>query len=110
MVVNFDEHSKPGTHWVAIYAPGKSHAMYFDSYGGKEVPNIAKYLEENFLFLTRLNRQLQSFGSSVCGHYAIFFIYFCALKVPYENIYNFLAKTTNPDKYVRDFVIRRIDV
>lgn len=65
MIINFDEAEKPGTHWVALYAPSKFHVKYFDSLGsaarggygpGISVKNISDYINNHFLFVSRAVR------------------------------------------------------
>ena len=33
IVVNTDPHTKPGSHWIAMYLNNLGHCIYFDSYG-----------------------------------------------------------------------------
>ena len=47
LVINFDEHWKNGSHWVALYADiGKDQIYYFDSYGGKPKSKICNYVKK----------------------------------------------------------------
>lgn len=103
MVVNLDDSTKPGSHWVAIYAPTKNHVFYFDSYGMKASGKILRYLKR-FPLITRQEATIQSIISDVCGQYAIFFIIMCTLKIPYRTINKMLASVKNPDIFVKDFV------
>jgi len=74
IVANTDPHDKPGSHWVAFYLEGGV-GEYFDSFG---LPPI------NINFLNFLNRNckrwnynaddFQSLGSTVCGHYCIWYL------------------------------------
>ena len=40
-VINLDEYSDIGTHWIALYASNNS-ATYFDSFGVKHIPKEIK--------------------------------------------------------------------
>ena len=82
-IFNLDEHYKPGSHWVAMFADfKKGHIVYFDSYGYK--PN-----DEISILLKRLKLQNEKRGvptkiiintirhqyeNSECGMYCIYFI------------------------------------
>ena len=37
-VINLDEHSDIGTHWVALYVGGANDATYFDSFRVEHIP------------------------------------------------------------------------
>ena len=108
MVINFDDATKPGTHWAAIYASSSLHAIYFDSLGlGMDhVVRIGEYVRGNFAASTQQHLGLQSRGSTVCGYYAAFFIYACAQKIPFLKLEALLAHMKNPDGFVKDFVTR----
>src|SRR6188768_1478191 len=100
MVVNFDDSSKPGTHWVAIYAPNSLEASYFDSFGGGEskIGPIIEYLNKNFNLVKNRTKVVQSPLSTVCGYYAIFFIYLSNKGFSFKRIERILANERNPDK------------
>ena len=73
-VVNTDEISRPGQHWIAIFFPRKGSPEYFDSYG---LPPLKSSLE-HFINTSQYifnNKQLQSFFTTVCGQYVIYFIW-----------------------------------
>lgn len=80
-IVNTDPASEPGQHWVAFFRSGKEAPLeFFDSYG--EPPetygfplnssNLNSNITSPIKFSSRL---LQDYGSSVCGHYCILFLY-----------------------------------
>lgn len=74
IVVNTDDASEPGTHWVAVYVSkcGKKYE-YFDSYGFP--PFIKDHLEFLYNHDVKFNlKQLQSDTSKVCGHYCLAFL------------------------------------
>lgn len=108
MVVNFDKADEPGTHWVAIYAQNKYHAEYFNSYGETAPQPIIDYLKRNFRSVTRQMCNVQSYGSKVCGHYAIFFIFMRSRRKSYSHIERILLNSKNPDQFVEHFVNRHV--
>lgn len=77
LVVNTDDSSKPGTHWVAIYVSADGHASYFDSYGLP--PTVEAHLDRirrNSTSYEWSIPQLQSIDSSVCGQFCIAFLFY----------------------------------
>ena len=106
MVVNLDPSHLPGTHWVAIYAPSRRVAYYMDSLGKPAEGPIYDSLRRNFGPFHRFWQPIQSPASTVCGQYAIFFIYTAALGFPVARMRSLLLRNRNPDKYVEEFVRR----
>ena len=72
-VINFDEYSDIGTHWVALNAHNKD-AIYFDSFGVEHVPKeiIAFINNKNITNVFRI----QASHSIMCGYICIGFIDF----------------------------------
>ena len=71
LVVNTDVAAGPGEHWLALYAPRDSFKItVFNCFG--LTPNIYS-VEPSLIYY--FSRSIQSFGSKVCGHYALLFIY-----------------------------------
>lgn len=73
-VINMDESTGPGTHWVAIYKTNNE-IYYFDSFGIEPPPEVIdRYQKETgarFLFSTN---QIQAPNSTMCGWYCIMFL------------------------------------
>ena len=74
IVANLDPSYMQGSHWVALcISPSKYCAdEYFDSYGEEPPASIKKYLKERYIFQ---KQQLQSFTSTVCGQWCIYYIW-----------------------------------
>ena len=88
LVVNTDVAAGPGEHWLALYAPRDSLKIeMFDSFGLP--PNIYSFDPSLIHFSSR---SIQSFGSKVCGHYALLFIYFRSRNYSFDNTINNLNK------------------
>jgi hypothetical protein len=110
IVANFDDSSQPGTHWVALYARTPLHVYYFDSLGlGEEqVEDIKNYIRGNFLTSTKQHARLQRPGTTVCGHFALFFLY-CSIKnMPFLQIETVLSHVKNREMWVRNYVCNYI--
>lgn len=77
IVVNLDESSEPGSHWVAFYKENNKRVEFFDSYGnspefyGDRFDNfISQFSEVNWN-----STSFQSPTSNVCGAYCIYFLF-----------------------------------
>ena len=72
-VVNIDDSTGPGTHWVVMYI--KPYIIeYFDSFGlncPEEVIHLSDILEVNYLYN---DSQFQNLNSVLCGYYCIYWI------------------------------------
>lgn len=105
MIVNYDPSTDGGSHWIAIYAHNPYHATYFDSLGNDvPVDTIRSYLRTNFRNVTRIVEGIQKPGSSVCGQYAIVFVYLSAMNFSVRKIRSLMVGTGDADKFVEFFV------
>ena len=72
-VINLDEYSDVGTHWVALWV--NNNVTYFDSFGVEHIPKeIIKFIE-NRNIKTNIFR-IQAYDSIMCGYFCIAFIDF----------------------------------
>ena len=98
VVYNLDPHNKDGSHWVASFADfNKKKVYYFDSYGMKAPPQIAKFmrslkLQDPALELEYNARRFQ-YHNSECGMYSLYFIISMLEGVPF----NKFCKRAIPD-------------
>ena len=71
-VINLDEYSDIGTHWIALYVNNKI-VTYFDSFG---IEHISKEIKKfiNNKNITANNFRIQAYNSVMCGHFCIGFI------------------------------------
>ena len=76
-VINFDEYSDIGTHWIALYALNNN-VTYFDSFGVEHIPKEIKKFIENKNIKANIFR-IQAYDSIICGYFCIGFID-CTLK------------------------------
>lgn len=71
-IINLDNKSGPGTHWVAYYKNLKN-IKYFDSVGNLHPPiEVVKYLGNKLIY--NYNRY-QKFNTYNCGHLCLTFLY-----------------------------------
>ena len=106
-IVNTDNSSGPGQHWVAMFC--YDHKIEcFDSFGqypGDCNPHISNWLDPVYQIIH--NRQLQSNDTSVCGQYCLFFLLLRAHGYTFEDTLSaFNRKREFNDKFVQKFVNR----
>ena len=73
-VINLDEYSDIGAHWIALYVNTKT-VTYFDSFGVEHIPKEIKKFINNKNIITNIFR-IQAFHSVMCGYSCIGFINF----------------------------------
>ena len=88
-VINLDEYSDIGTHWVALHVQ-INNVTYFDSFGVKHIPNEIKTFINSKIIKTNTFR-IQAYNSIMCVYFCIGFIDFM-LKgktlTEYENLFS----------------------
>ena len=73
-LINLDEYSDIGTHWIALYVKNND-ITYFDSFGVEHIPKeIIKFIT-NKNIKTNIFR-IQAYDSIMCGYFCIGFIDF----------------------------------
>ena len=73
-IINLDEYSDIGTHWVALYVHNNN-VTYFDSFGVEHIPKEIRTFISNKNIKTNIFR-IQAYDSIVCGYFCIGFIGF----------------------------------
>ena len=73
-VINLDEYSDIGTHWIALYVNNKT-LTYFDSFGVQPIPKEIKKIINNKNIIANIFR-LQAYDSVMSGYFCIGFIDF----------------------------------
>jgi hypothetical protein len=105
-ITNIDPAHLKGSHWVAFYYKSKHSLEFFDSYGHSpsyyKLANIPSGLQYNV-------HSLQSYYSSVCGHYCVFYLYYRShakslLQIIKEIEYQGKNKPPLMDKFVKSTV------
>ena len=77
-VINLDEYSDIGTHWVALYVSNND-VTYFDSFGVEHIPKEIKTFAGNKNIKTNIFR-IQAYDSIMCGYFCIEFMFMLARK------------------------------
>ena len=74
-IINLDEYSDIGTHWVALYVHNND-VTYFDSFGVGHFPKEIKAFIDRSLSTTTNIFRIQAYNSTMCGYFCIGFIDF----------------------------------
>ena len=73
-IINLNEYSDIGTHWVALYVQNND-VTYFDSFGVEHIPKEIRTFISNKNIKTNIFR-IQAYHSIMCGFFCIGFINF----------------------------------
>ena len=77
-VINLDEYSDIGTHWVDLYVSNND-VTYFDSFGIEHIPKEIKTFVGNKNIKANIFR-IQAYDSIMCGYFCIEFMFMLARK------------------------------
>ena len=66
-VINLDDYSDIGTHWVALYAVNIN-VTYFDSFGVEHIPKEIKTFSDCSLSIATNICRVQAYDSIMCGY------------------------------------------
>ena len=94
-VINLDEYSDIGTHWIALYVENND-ISYFDSFGVEHIPKeIINFINrslssasQNKNIKTNIFR-IQAYDSIICGYFSIGFIDFMFKRKAFTEYTNF---------------------
>ena len=73
-VINFDEHSDIGTHWIALHVNTKT-VTYFDSFGVEHISKEIQNFINNKNIIANIFK-IQAYDSVMYGYFCIGFINF----------------------------------
>ena len=74
-IINLDEYSDIGTHWVALYVHN-DYVTYFHSFGVEHIPKEIKAFINCSLSITTNNFRMQAYDSIMFGYFCARFIDF----------------------------------
>ena len=102
MIFNLDPHFKGGSHWVGLYINLKNikkpFVAYFDSYGYKTPPLIARLMRSFKLQISTcelgFNARKFQYGDSECGMFSMYFIICMMCGISFKN---FCKDSVNDD-------------
>ena len=69
-IINLDEYSDIGTHWIALWVNNSNNITYFDGFGVEHIPEEIKAFIGNKNINTNVFR-IQTNDSIMCGYFCI---------------------------------------
>ena len=106
-VINTDPSHLPGQHWIGIYQDESNKIEFFDSFGKSPVFHnlVSPLFVDNVV--VQQDCKMQSDISTVCGQYAMFFVYHRCCGKSFREIVNLFSKNAvSNDTMVLRFVNR----
>lgn len=112
LIVNTDPDNLIGKHWLGVIVRPDKEGYVFDSYGQSPPLKLQHWLNIRGIRWTSNTRQVQSFNSTLCGYFCIYFLWFANTNQMHDehfvNIMNILfpplSLYTYYDSIVNDFV------
>ena len=104
-VINLDEYSDIGNHWIALYLPNNN-VTYFDSFGVECIPQEVKAFIGNKNIKANIFR-MQAYDSIMCRYFCIGFIDFMLARkilTGFTNIFSLNNFLKNDDTILNYFV------
>ena len=105
-IVNTDNNTQKGQHWVVFYFPLKGNPEFFDSLGNSPYHYNKKF---QYILIREGKRykyfssRLQNKGSKYCGYYCLYYILARCNGVKYEDVF----KNFSNNLYINDMIIRK---
>ena len=85
-VVNQDESSEAGSHWIVVFMQDNKITEYFDPLGKVPDQHFKDYMSfqsDNYLYN---RKRCQNYQSNLCGQYCLFYCYVRAREYSMQNI------------------------
>lgn len=111
-IVNTDPSYEPGTHWVAFFLDSSVEPNvleFFDSYGLPPTAYDLKLPSFTHSLLLVNQSTLQSYSSSVCGHYCLLYLYLRTLAFTQHSYFSNYSPTAPFSLFPLPFSIKRAD-
>lgn len=105
LIFNTDDHTKPGSHWVAFYVDQHGRGVFFDSFGLPPIiPSHRARIDRNCTFYRWNDRQLQAETSEVCGHYTVMFLHLVSSGLTLDEIHSVFGRDcVANDRIVKEY-------
>ena len=103
-IINLDEYSDIGTHWVALHV--NNNVTYFVSFGVEHIPNEIKAFIKNKNIKTNIYR-MQAYLSVMCGYFCngfIDFMFKAKTLTEYTNLFSPYNFKKNDDMILKYFM------
>ena len=67
-IINLDEYSDIGTHWITLYSNNYNNVTYFDTFGVEHIPKEIKNIIERYI-IGKIIFKIQAYDSVMCGYF-----------------------------------------
>ena len=101
-VINLDEYSDIGTHWVALYVQNND-VTYFDSFGVEHIPKEIRTFIGNKKIKTN-TFEIQAYDSIMCGYFCIGFMLAGKTLTEFTNLFSPNNFKRNDDVILKYFI------
>ena len=104
-VINLDDYSNIGTHWIALYALNNN-VNYFDNFGVEHFPKELKIFIDKSIVVANIFR-IQAYDTVMCGYFCIGFIDFmlkAKTLTDFTNLFSSNNFDKNDDKILKYFI------
>ena len=105
LVFNLQNSDQSGSHWVRL-SRKDNNIFVFDSFGVGYVPTNLYKIYKNYNVITNLYR-IQDLNSNLCGMYCILF---CLYKVDSKNKFISFLNLFNPNNFLKNELIKDINI
>ena len=105
-ILNLDEYSDIGTHWVALYVQNND-VIYFNSFGVEHIPKEIRTFISNKNIKTNIFR-IRAYDSIMCGYFCIGFIDFMLAEktlTDFKNLFSSNNFKKDDDMILKHFMI-----
>ena len=110
-IVNTEDSSKPGKHWIVIYAPLNGFVEYFDPFGLKptksEILEFMKINGNNFIYNPH---QIQASSSYYCGLFCLFYILLRSRRISMLKIIKFFNEHSNLNDDIIKIIFKKLNI
>ena len=110
-IVNTEDSSKSGKHWIAVYAPLRGSVEYFDPFGLEpskiEILDFIKLNKKRFIFNPH---QIQASSSYNCGLFCIFYILLRSRGISMLKTLKFFSEISNLNDEIIKVIFKKLNL
>ncbi len=107
LIVNTDESSKPGEHWIALFITKNGYLEYFDSYGIKPFKKeIFQFIKKHQMKLIFNKKKIQNSLSINCGKFCLLFVLLRTRGFTMKKIIRFFVNTKYNDLLINKIYLK----
>jgi len=104
LVINLDDCTLPGSHWVSIYIDSNHKCEYFESYNREPNETLKQYMRKYTTNMKYNKKCIQQPLTATCCQLCIYYLVWRSSGVPMKNFVHSLDKSY-ADEFVKDLSI-----